>query len=38
VALYLGGGQMIEAPESGEMIHQTAMYWGGFIGAVRPSA
>jgi cell wall-associated NlpC family hydrolase len=38
VALYLGNGQMIEAPESGERIHVTAMRWGGYIGAVRPSA
>jgi cell wall-associated NlpC family hydrolase len=38
VALYLGGGRMIEAPESGERVHITAMRWGGFIGAVRPSA
>ena len=38
VALYLGNGQMIEAPESGETVHMTAMRWGGYIGAVRPSA
>jgi len=38
VAMYLGGGQMIEAPQSGQRIHITAMRWGGYIGAVRPSA
>jgi cell wall-associated NlpC family hydrolase len=37
VAMYLGGGRMIEAPESGERVHVTAMRWGGFIGAARPS-
>ena len=38
VALYLGGGQMIEAPESGMTVRVTAMRWSGYIGAVRPSA
>ena len=38
VAMYLGSGRMIEAPESGETVHITAMRWGGLIGAVRPSA
>ena len=39
VAMYLGGGQMIEAPESGERVHVTAMRYGyEYIGAVRPGA
>jgi cell wall-associated NlpC family hydrolase len=38
VALYLGGGQMIEAPESGMTVRVTSMRWSGYIGAVRPSA
>jgi cell wall-associated NlpC family hydrolase len=38
VAIYLGNGQMIEAPESGEHVRVTAMRWGGFIGGARPSA
>jgi cell wall-associated NlpC family hydrolase len=37
VAMYLGNSQMIEAPESGERVHITAMRWGGFIGAARPT-
>ena len=37
VAMYVGGGRMIEAPESGERVHLTAMRWGGFIGAARPT-
>ena len=32
VALYLGGGQMIEAPESGMTVRVTAMRWSGYIG------
>ncbi len=38
VAIYLGGGQIIEAPESGETVRVTAMRWPGYIGAARPSA
>ncbi len=38
VAIYLGGDRMIEAPESGKTVRETAMRWGGYIGAVRPSA
>jgi cell wall-associated NlpC family hydrolase len=38
VAMYLGNGEMIEAPESGRTVHVTAMRWGEYIGAVRPSA
>jgi peptidoglycan DL-endopeptidase RipA len=38
VTMYLGNGQMIEAPESGERVHITAMRWGEFIGGARPSA
>lgn len=38
VALYLGNGQIIEAPQSGSVIRITSMRWGGYIGAVRPSA
>lgn len=36
VALYIGNGQMIEAPQSGELLHQTAIRTNGdFAGAHR---
>jgi cell wall-associated NlpC family hydrolase len=38
VAIYLGGDRIIEAPESGKTVRETGMRWGGYIGAVRPSA
>jgi cell wall-associated NlpC family hydrolase len=38
VALYLGGGMIIEAPESGMTVRITPMRWVGFIGGARPSA
>ncbi|MEU2348158.1 NlpC/P60 family protein [Modestobacter sp. NPDC049651] len=38
VAIYLGDGQILEAPESGRSIRVTSMRWGGYIGAVRPTA
>ena len=38
VAIYLGNGQILEAPQSGSVIRVTSMRWNGFIGGVRPSA
>jgi cell wall-associated NlpC family hydrolase len=38
VAIYLGNGQIIEAPQSGSVIRVTSMRWSGFIGGARPSA
>lgn len=38
VAIYLGGGKMIEAPESGDVVKVSNMRWKGYAGAVRPSA
>lgn len=38
VALYLGGGEIVEAPFSGAAVHVRSMYWSGYLGAVRPSA
>lgn len=38
VVMYLGNGQIIEAPESGERVRVTSMRYGyEYIGAVRPS-
>jgi cell wall-associated NlpC family hydrolase len=38
VALYLGGGQVVQAPESGDVVKVSGMWWSGYAGAVRPSA
>jgi peptidoglycan DL-endopeptidase RipA len=38
VAIYLGEGQILEAPESGSVVRIASMRWGGFIGGARPSA
>jgi cell wall-associated NlpC family hydrolase len=38
VAVYLGNGQILEAPQSGSVIRVTSMRWSGFIGGARPSA
>ncbi|SDX80606.1 Cell wall-associated hydrolase, NlpC family [Modestobacter sp. DSM 44400] len=38
VAIYLGDGMILEAPQSNSVIRVTSMRWPGFIGAVRPSA
>jgi cell wall-associated NlpC family hydrolase len=38
VAIYLGDGQMVEAPESGEVVKVSDMRWRHYAGAVRPSA
>ncbi|MET0966816.1 MAG: excalibur calcium-binding domain-containing protein [Nakamurella sp.] len=36
VAIWLGGNQIIEAPNSGSYVKISTMYWNGFIGASRP--
>jgi cell wall-associated NlpC family hydrolase len=37
VAMYVGGGEMIEAPETGEVVHITPIRLGdGFVGVGRP--
>jgi cell wall-associated NlpC family hydrolase/outer membrane murein-binding lipoprotein Lpp len=38
VAIYLGGNQVLQAPQSGDVIKISSMWWGGYAGAVRPSA
>ncbi len=38
VAIYLGDDRILEAPESGGYVRTTAMRWGKYAGAVRPSA
>ena len=36
VAIYIGGGYMIEAPHTGAVVHVTPVYQDGYIGATRP--
>lgn len=36
VAIYIGGNQIIEAPNSGSYVKISTMYWDGYIGASRP--
>jgi cell wall-associated NlpC family hydrolase len=38
VAIWLGGNQVIQAPQSGDVVKISTMWWGGYAGAVRPSA
>ncbi len=38
VAIYLGDGTVIQAPESGDVVKVSPMWWRGYTGAVRPSA
>jgi cell wall-associated NlpC family hydrolase len=36
VGIYVGGGQMIHSPHSGEAVEVVAVYWQYFAGAARP--
>jgi cell wall-associated NlpC family hydrolase len=37
VAIYIGGGQIVEAPYSGAYVRTASLYeYGGFFGATRP--
>jgi len=38
VAIYLGGNKVVQAPQSGDVVKVSGMWWGGYVGAVRPSA
>ena len=36
--MYIGNGQMIAAPHTGDVVKVEPVYLDGYIGAVRPSA
>ena len=36
VAIYVGGGMMIEAPHTGAYVQKVPIYWSEFVGAGRP--
>lgn len=36
VAIYMGNNKIIQAPQSGDVVKISPMYWSGFIGATRP--
>ena len=38
MAIYLGGNKVVQAPQSGDVVKVSTMWWGGYVGAVRPSA
>jgi len=38
VAFYLGGGQILAAPHTGDVVKVEPLYLGGYLGAVRPVA
>jgi cell wall-associated NlpC family hydrolase len=38
VAIYLGGNKVVQAPESGDVVKVSTMWWTHYVGAVRPSA
>ncbi|WP_448625131.1 NlpC/P60 family protein [Geodermatophilus sp. URMC 64] len=38
VAIWLGDGRILEAPESGKTVRIASMRWSGFIGGARPGA
>ena len=38
VAIYLGNNKVVQAPQSGDVVKVSNMWWGGYVGAVRPSA
>lgn len=38
VAIYLGDGRVVQAPQSGDVVKESTMWWSGYAGAVRPSA
>ena len=36
VGIYLGNGMMVDAPNSGAVVHQAAVNWGNVVGVGRP--
>ena len=38
VGIYVGGGNMIDAPETGETVHVQSIYWSALLGAGRVTA
>ncbi len=38
VAIYVGGGQVLEAPESGDVVKVVPIWYDGLVGATRPGA
>jgi cell wall-associated NlpC family hydrolase len=38
VAIYLGDDRVVQAPQSGDVVKVSGMWWQGYAGAVRPSA
>ena len=36
VAMYVGGGMMIEAPHTGSFVRKVPVYWQYYVGAGRP--
>jgi cell wall-associated NlpC family hydrolase len=38
VAIYLGDNQVVQAPQSGDVVKVSTMWWRDYFGAVRPSA
>ncbi len=35
VGIYIGGGEMIDAPETGQNVSISSIYWSGLLGAGR---
>jgi len=38
VAIYLGNNKVVQAPQSGDVVKVSTMWWADYAGAVRPSA
>jgi peptidoglycan DL-endopeptidase RipA len=38
VAIYLGGGRVVQAPQSGDVVRISQMWFDGYIGAARPGS